>query len=375
MGSNKKRFDFASINPWRVLVKAVVLFILMNLAFVVVDPPIGKFTLYNWLLPGRERFPQGSKPEEFYNFAIFNLDGMFASHIISRPKASDEFRVFVIGDSSVWGVYLRPEETLAGRLSSAHINTCNHKSIVVYNLGYSGITVAKDMLILDYAMKYQPDMVIWVVSLDGFTQELQKDRPFLLENYYQVQELNKKYGLSIDIGGPDGSILTKTIFGQRRELADLVRIQLYGVLWGGTGIDEDYKKKKVTLPISGYGSDVTFAGQIPPTLDRNQLLLDVMDAGKLAVGKTPLLIVNEPIFITPNYENELFYNEAYPRWAYDQFRQIMAEESKNRGWDYVDLWNIIPPEEFTDTVFHLTKRGEYLLAKSLLPHIIDKTCP
>ena len=31
-----------------------------------------------------------------------------------RPKADDEFRVLLVGDSGNWGILLKPEETLAG---------------------------------------------------------------------------------------------------------------------------------------------------------------------------------------------------------------------------------------------------------------------
>ena len=32
-----------------------------------------------------------------------NIPAMFASHIISQPKADDEFHVILIGDSATWG--------------------------------------------------------------------------------------------------------------------------------------------------------------------------------------------------------------------------------------------------------------------------------
>jgi hypothetical protein len=52
-------------------------------------------------------------------------------------------------------------------------------------------------------------------------------------------------------------ILEQTIIGQRRVLADLIRLQLYGVLWAATGIDqyypEDYRPAQRDLaPDEGY---------------------------------------------------------------------------------------------------------------------------
>ena len=37
------------------------------------------------------------------------------------------------------------------------------------------------------------------------------------------------------------SFLEQTIVGQRRPLADLIRLQLYGPTWGITGIDQTYR--------------------------------------------------------------------------------------------------------------------------------------
>ena len=52
-----------------------------------------------------------------------NLEAMFASHAISQPKATDEFRVVVIGDSSVWGILLDNDQTLPGQLDEVWSQT------------------------------------------------------------------------------------------------------------------------------------------------------------------------------------------------------------------------------------------------------------
>ena len=64
---------------------------------------IGQFSLYNQVVPGRERLPFGENPAEAYNLSTFQLEAMFASHQVTQAKADDEFRVIVIGDSSVLG--------------------------------------------------------------------------------------------------------------------------------------------------------------------------------------------------------------------------------------------------------------------------------
>src|SRR5678815_375858 len=116
-----------------VLLKATLLFVLFNFAFISFkDIPLGKFSLYNSVFPGRERFPFG-EARESYNLSLFNLDAMFASHVLhGTEKTADEYRVLLIGDSSVWGTLLTPEQTLAGQLNTDRPKACG-RTVRAYN--------------------------------------------------------------------------------------------------------------------------------------------------------------------------------------------------------------------------------------------------
>ncbi len=72
---------------------------------------------------------------------------MMASHEISAAeKAADEYRVFVVGDSSAWGFLQHPQDTLAGLLDSRRLQL-DGKQVRVYSLGYPSLSVLKDLLI------------------------------------------------------------------------------------------------------------------------------------------------------------------------------------------------------------------------------------
>ena len=107
----------SEIRPLAVLWKGVALFLVLNfLVAVFPSTGAGRLSLYNRLFPGRERLPFGENPTQAYNLSLFDLDAMFASHILAEgAKPADEYRVLLIGDSSVWGTLLRPEQTLAGQ--------------------------------------------------------------------------------------------------------------------------------------------------------------------------------------------------------------------------------------------------------------------
>jgi lysophospholipase L1-like esterase len=107
----------------------------------------------------------------------------------------------------------------------------------------------------------------------------------------------------------------------------------------------------------------------PRPLTGDDLTFDVLRAGVARAGGVPLVVINEPIFISDGANSDVRYNSFYPRWAYDQYRELLAGVAAAEGWRYVDLWDAIPPEEFTDTPVHLTPAGTRLLAERLVEEL------
>jgi len=362
----------------KVLLKGLTLFLLVDLIVPVINPSmLGKLSLYNHLFEGRKRFPFGEDSAQSYNLSLFNLDAMFASHeIASGTKPEDEFRIITIGDSSTWGTLLRPAETLTGKLNEAMQLFCG-KQIHVYNLGYPTISLTKDVMVLDYALRYQPDMVIWLVSLEAFPLDKQLTSPIVANNSARVRDLIARYDLPLDPNDPGlvkPGFWDMTLIGQRRPLADLFRLQMYGVMWTATGIDqtypEDYQHAQTDL-----SADISFHDMTGPKLDESQLTFGVLDTGMRMTGVVPIILVNEPMLISVGENSELRYNFLYPRWAYDQWREMMAARADENGWNYLDLWNIIPPDQFTNSAIHLTPAAESILAKQVEQKILQQSCP
>lgn len=350
------------IRLFSLLIKTSLLFAVFNLVFLFVrDLQPGKLSLYNLVFPGRERFPFG-ETRESYNLSLFDLDAMFASHVLAgTEKSEDEYRVLLIGDSSVWGTLLRPEQTLAGQLNQSAIAACG-KTVRAYNLGYPTISLTKDLMIMDQARLYEPDMVIWLTTLEAFPKDKQLTSPIVANNAERVQQLITKYQLPLD---PNDSALVKqspweqTLVSQRRAVADLLRLQMYGVLWASTGIDqiypEDYERAQTDLEASEDFHGLTSL--------EGALALEVLDAG---MSVTPnIILVNEPMLISDGRNSDIRYNFFYPRWTYDEYRQILAEHAMSRNWRYLDLWDIVPAREFTNSAIHLTPAGERLLANAM----------
>lgn len=359
----------------RVLAKAAVLFVLCNLVFALLNPveALGRMSLYNTVFPGRERLPYGENPAQSYNLSLYSLPAMFSSHTIARPKAADEYRVLLMGDSATWGWFLTNAETYAGYINDANLTAADGRRIVAYNLGYPIESLGKDLLLLDEAMRYQPDQIIWLVTLQSFPRQTQLFPPLVQNNAERMRTLITRYNLQLD---PQDSrfvetdFLGKTIVGQRRALADWLRLQLFGVPYASTGIDQ-FIPAEYTLRRSDFEEDVsweTFTEET--TLTTDDLAFDVLAAGIERAGDVPITIINEPMFISSGTNSDLRYNAFYPRWAYDQYRDLISAQAEANGWNYLDWWDRIAPDEFTDSPVHLTPAGSLQLSQWLSDAII-----
>ena len=361
---------------FRVLIKAALIFVLLNLSFALLDPldQLGKISIYNWLVPGRERLPYGEQPVKDYSLSLNNIPSMFASHIVSKSKAPDEFRVVVIGDSGTWGWLLENDETLTGQLNSAGILTDDGRKVLFYNLAYPVMSVTKDLVLLARAMELDPDLILWPITLQSMIRNGQLDHPLLQNNAREVRELIEIYELAVDPNDNrfvDPEFLDKTIIGRRRELADLIRLQLYGPTWAATGVDQAISEE-ITLRQTDFDPDISWGDfSQPVSLTSDHLTWDVIEAGVSMAGQTPIWIINEAIFISQGKNSDLRYNAWYPRWAYNEYRQQLNALAASERWQYVDMWDSIAPADFTDSPVHLTPEGTSKVAELLIRKIFD----
>ncbi len=356
----------------RIVLKGLLLFLLIDLAFGLGSAlKMGNLSLYNRVFPGRQRFPFGESPQQAYNFSLSDLDAMFNSHVVSQPKPADEFRVLVIGDSSVWGTLLTPEETLTGRLNGKGLAAPDGRKLHFYNLGYPTISLTKDLLVLDRAAsKYQPDAVIWLVTLEAAAKDSQLSVPLVEENPRETAQLIERYSLELDrsqLAQP--TFWQSTLIGRRKELADVARLQLYGVMWAATGIDQvypaDYPRAQIDLEAKTDFHGATTWGSRP----QDYLAFAPLAAGKTMLGDIPLLVVNEPILISRGKNSDLRYNFYYPCWAYDQYQEEIEAYTRGQAIETLNAWDLVPSERFTNSAIHIDKAGEETLAAAVAPRL------
>jgi hypothetical protein len=361
----------------RVLAKSVLFFVILNVAFALLDPLhlMGKLSLYNSVFPGRLRLPYGTDPGRAYNLNIDQLEAMFSSHEISGPvEYDDEFRILLLGDSSVWGFLLEADRTLAEVINKSDWQTNDGRRIRALNLGYPTMSVVKDLLLLDYGLQFNPHMIVWFITLESLVYEEQLDSPLIRLNPESGRALIEQYDLKFntqDARLREFSFWEKTIVGSRRRIADLARLQILGALWASTGVDHVIPEVVDPSLVALQAQD-SYHDMNRGDLNDADLAFEVLNAGIEAVASIPLILVNEPIYIFEESQSAMRYNTYYPRWAYDQYRELLARKARLMNWDVLDAWDVLQEAEFADKGIHYSARGADTLAAYLKDEIIER---
>jgi hypothetical protein len=105
------------------------------------------------------------------------------------------------------------------------------------------------------------------------------------------------------------------------------------------------------------------------------LSMDILSAGTAMSGEVPILFVNEPIYLSRGKNSDIRYNFFYPRWAYDQYRQLLDDTCQANQWHCLDEWDLVPSSEFTNSAIHMSPRGTQILATQISKAIISQTSP
>jgi len=345
----------------RVLLKALIIVLIINCAWALLpNKLIGNLSIYNSFIEGRDRLPFGENPDRSYNLSLYNLDAMFASHKVSIKSKENNFRVLLIGDSSIWGFLQKPAETLTGVLNDAF----EHRDIDVYNLGYPSISVLKDAQIIDQAMKYEPDLVIWFTTLEAFPVEKQLSTPINRNNAENINTIIKNYNLKTITPIPI-SYFDKIFWAQRRNIYDVFRLQLYGFLWDATRIDQDYPETYNPAQRDFTEIKQDYYGIKEGEDLEADLALEILGKTIQRYKDTKIIVINEPILISQGINADYQYNFYYPRWAYDKYREIINNYTRKNGIPYHDFWNLVPETEFTNSAIHLTLEGEKIFANEI----------
>lgn len=356
----------------RILLKGLLFFVILGglVLFLFEEGVLSSFSLYNVVWRGRERFPFGETPRQSYNLSLSNLDAMFAAHEISAAgsKDAEKIRVVVIGDSSVWGTLLEADNTLPAQLDGKTVSVNGEgKTLEVYNLGYPTLSLSKDLLILNRALTYEPDLVIWSLTFESFPEDKQLTTALVSDN---AEAFN---ALAEDAGFKRRASRTSFSFPRaRRDVYDFLRLQLVGYFWSATGVDQDLSLD-FKPPLNDYKADASFHrvnGVYPTELQA----WDVIHAAADLAKETKILFFNEPMFIGTGENHDIRYNYYYPRAAYDAWRKLWLESCDAFSYLCIDAWDALENGNFTNSAIHYDPIGANRLSEiiiDLLPQILS----
>ncbi len=372
-----------NVHPVRVLIKTILLFVVANLAIAFFNPPVGKISIYNWLVPGRLRFPYNQTrsfiPIVHAISVSENFDAMFASHAISMGlKPLDEYRVVLLGDSSTWGFELSEEDSLTEQINWMQLTTCSGLRVRAYNLAFPVPSALRDLLLVEKAQDYQPDLFVWLVTIDAFVDTAGNQNSLPSVYAPELEALARRYEFNIDMSGIEPtSFWEKTFVGQRSTLHKIALLQLLGLPWTATGVDS-YVRISEAPPVRPT-DDPAYDG-FPSEKSKDRLLasfvFNVLPAVEDKSKAAALLIVNEPIHALPGYQNSVRYNKAFPHWAYDAYHEALGTYMRDHGLPYLDLWDFLPDSGFLlNSSLHPSQSGEQMLADRLAPEILQSACP
>ena len=347
----------------RVLAKALVLLLILNFACIAAGfNPIATLLKVNtWGLVGHGR-ARLAYPSDFQNGQL-PAESLVAAHSLAyTPKADDEFRVVVLGESGIAGWGLHDNDTFTAQLTARSLKI-GGKRIVAYNLAYPSPSAPRDVLILDAALHYQPDLVIWFLTpaaLDDAPAAIGTNSTLFELNRARLQSITTRFGLQnwftthLD---PEPDWHSWFAIQNQDALPVWLNSLLYPFQTPSLGITDRHMGSEPIPAIARY------------TVGREGFTVIPNDTWRfLDVGKTlaqeagaRLLVINEPMLIGHGENIDVNYNVEYERAFYDNIRQKLTDYALAHGFWFGDLWDAIPAAAFTDTPLHADASGYAVL--------------
>jgi hypothetical protein len=350
----------------RVLTKAVLLLVITNVVFLAagIDPVSRLLTFNTWWLVGHGR-ARLVYPSDFANGQL-PVEALLAAHEIAyTPKARDEYRVVTLGSSGILGWGLEDRETFTAQLNTRRL-TINGKRVVAYNLAYPSPQMPREIAILDAAMAYQPDLVIWFAAMETFNNSLAlyEVNPAAIDlNYQRLKQRADMSGLTawLDTRVPpeQAALSWRSWLAIHNENALPVWFATLFYPFNTPSIGRTNRRlAREALP----GQAKYRAADFEPMPNEVWQFLPVARGLTDGVGAR-LLLINQPIFIGSGARSDTLYNQAYTRALYDHYRETLSQYTRDHQIWYADLWNAVPPSYFTDDVLHMDAAGTSLLVE------------
>lgn len=320
---------------------------------------------------------EGGRRLVFDEVHVAGLDLLLRQHEACwrRPASPDEKRVFVFGNSGIFGFPHASEDTALEILNRRF--EAEDISAHLFNLGFVLSYNLKDTLILRESLRYQPDVIVFSVMLDDFVHVAPLRYPPLLkffdENSREIERFADERPAGI--AKPMTSWRQAQAEGVRkvaawrafRDAGSLVRVAAGS--WARIAQRSLFPnmppERAAIEPKRSYDCREvvrSFAKLHRGWEEWNPL--EYLEQVRDETGAR-ILVVSWPAARDPQGP---CFNLRYTGKSLAFYREWIAAQARKRGFAFVDLQTDFPQDEFVDSV-HPTAAGQAAVARLLEPHL------
>lgn len=325
-------------------------------------------------------FEGGQRLHELPAPSVGWLEPLLRQHEVCwrSPARPDELRIFLYGNSAVFGFPLPVGETI-GQLLNQHFVRAGIPAHV-FNLAFVATSEIKDALIIHESLKYQADVIVYAMTLD----DLNTENPKIFARLRTKMAGASVMAQLVEANGPalvrfaaehtaglsdpvemyasfSDSSVHHPFASDLRQVGALVRtavrIQAQRV--------RSYLFGETSAPtVSTRGRQTSYdCAETKRLLAFNYNhwkewnILAYLQQIQQTTGVT-ILIVNWPAAHEPVDD---CYNVRYSNAALEDYDRWLREETRARGLRYADLHTLLAANEFFDSV-HVTVAGQQKIA-------------
>lgn len=320
-------------------------------------------------------FDHGQRLHPLPNPDVYWLEITLRQHELCwrAPASPDELRVLLIGNSAIFGLPLPIEQTLGVHLNQrfARTGTAAH----LFNLGFVTPYQVRDALIINEALPYKPDVIVYPMTLGEFRHLAPIIYP-TTTRFFDVNDAALKRAAADPPTGLEEPFATYlTVSDNRRNkrhATDHLR---------ETGL---YVRRLARAATEAFAFRVN--GPLPPFQSRARTRQKPYDCGETErVMKSydnwknwnvlaylddlqrtrgiRSLVVHWPVAHEPNGN---CYSERYTNALVDDFSAWIRTETERRQLAYVDLRDFLSPDAYIDSL-HVTPEGHRQIAERIGP--------
>jgi hypothetical protein len=329
-----------------------------------------------WCLP--PIFDNGQRLHSLRGPTVFWLLPLLRQHQLCHAVAEhpDDLRAILLGDSSVFGHPLPIEETLSGRLNKRLVT--DGVPARVFNLAFVNPYQLRDAVILNAALEYRPDLIIYPLSRNEFIHEAPvglfgSNAAFFNSNDIAVRRLARTGmpGLEEPLERYEEAFARQGYAtgatARLRDIGGLIRAAARAHAEALARWLDPAARTRLQRPraSTSYDCDKTAATEAERYADWQSWNILAYLQWIRDTYRIPVLVVSWPMTHEPVDD---CYNAGFTNAGAAEFNQWLRAECAARGLHYIDLHALLTPAQFVDAI-HATAEGHRLITERLAPTV------